>query len=399
MNICDDLLEQPIFILSCVRSGSTLLRCIVDTHPDLCSPAHLNLGMLCNDLYNAAYYTIGKLPGVESEEQRNFLVVEEVRRVVGDILGRYARGKGKKSWCEKSTANIDYLDILHEVFPDAKYICLYRNCLDVANSCIKFNPLGYMGELASYIKKRPDNFVGAMVDNWLEKNKKLLAFERRYDNQCFRVNYESLVQDSERVLEELFGFLGRSWDEKLLDSIFCSPHDQGEGDVKVWFSDRINKDSVGNGTAMPMEAIPKDLIVEIDALHKELGYSSIKSLYSRQYEIERKKLYDLNLGEFFSNFVLESKDKVFDKFHVLRGCCELIISGVGGGVWLIESDSCGIRILQDYGDVDCTISTTYDVFCELACGDKSAINAYEKGEIVGGGNIGLALEFGRMIFS
>lgn len=400
MNTCnDEVLEQPIFILSCVRSGSTLLRCIVDTHPDLCSPGHLNLGMLCNGLYNTAYYTIGKLPDVESEEQRNDLVIEEVRRVVTGILGRYALGKGKRNWCEKSTANIDYLDILYKVFPGAKYICLYRNCLDVANSCIKFNPLGYMDELSSYVRDRPDNFVGAMIDNWLEKNKKLLEFERQYKKQCFRMSYESLVQQPERVLEELFGFLGESWDEKILDSIFCFPHDQGEGDIKVWFSNKINKDSIGNGTTMPLESIPKDLMVEVDALHKELGYSSIKSLYARQCERESKKKYDLELSDFFNNFVLDSKGKVLDKFHVLRGRCKFIISGAGGGVWLIEVNSCGIRLLQDYCDADCTISTVYDVFCELVYGDKGAVQAYEKGEIVGAGNIGLALEFGRMIFS
>ncbi len=90
-----ELTKQPIFILSCVRSGSTMLRCIIDTHPNLCSPGHLSLGPLCTHLYSTAYYSLGKLPDIVSEEQRDNRAAEETRRVVDDLLVRYTQGKGK----------------------------------------------------------------------------------------------------------------------------------------------------------------------------------------------------------------------------------------------------------------------------------------------------------------
>jgi len=390
--------KNPIFILSCVRSGSTLLRCIIDTHPNLCSPGHLNLGVLCNDLYTTAYYSIGKLPEVETAAQRDCLAIDETRRVISNILSRYTQGKGKRNWCEKSTENIDHLDILHKVFPNAKYICLYRNSLDVTNSCLKFSPLGYMDELAPYIRNRPTNFVAGMIDNWLDKNKKLLAFEREYNKQCIRVNYESLVQEPERVLAELFGFLGETWDEKLIESIFRLPHDQGDGDVKVWFSDKINKDSIGNGTAIPLATIPKDLVIEVNTLHQELGYPSVEMLYAQQNNDTEKSVNEYDLSDFFNTCALKFEDKERDELNTVRGRCKFVISGTRGGIWVIDSNAHEIKTIEGDDTADCTISTTYNIFCDVMDGNKNAVNAYEQGEIVGDGNVILALEFGRVLF-
>lgn len=390
--------KQPIFILSCARSGSTMLRCIIDTHPNLCSPSHLHLGPLCTDLYKTAYFSLGQLPEITTEEQREQLAIKETRRVVNDLLDRYALGKGKKNWCEKSTINIEYLDILVKVFPDASYICLFRNCLDVVHSCIKISPFGYMPELAPYIRKRPGNFVAAMIDNWLERSNLLIAFELAHAGQCFRVNYESLVQQPEHVLSKLFDFLGESWDEKLIDSVFQVPHDLGDGDPKVWFSGRINKDSVGNGTTIPLAAIPEELIPDIDTLHQKLGYLTLDSLYAERPEKDESTDQLLDLDDFFRNRLMQQASAKIDKFTRLRGVCKLVVTGLKGGVWVIGSDTSGLSIKEDYELSDCTISTTYSVFCELIEGRRTAVNAYEQGEIWGDGNTQLALEFGRLLF-
>jgi len=389
-----DQVKQPVFILSCVRSGSTMLRCIVDTHPNLCSPGHLSLGPLCADLYAATYNTLGKLPDIETEEQRDRLAVDETRRVVEDLLGRYTQGKGKKNWCEKSTVNIDYLKILSKVFPQAKYICLYRNCLDVAHSCIKFSPLGYMNELTSYVQKHPANFVAAMIDNWLDKNGKLLEFEQAHGRQCFRVNYESLVQQPAPVLAKLFAFLGEPWDESLIDQVFKVSHDQGDGDLKVWFSGKISKDSVGSGTAIPFATIPTGLVVEVDKFHRQLSYPALETLYAEKRQDNGQALQDIDLNDFFRNRLL----LVSAQANRLRGACKFVITGLKGGIWTICSDSTGLTAKEGGQPSDCTISTTYRVFCELIEGRKTAVNAYESGEITGDGNMSVALEFGRLLF-
>src|SRR5918996_23135 len=123
----------PIFVLSCERSGSTLLRYIIDTHPRVCSPAHLHLGQLCRNLYTSIFYSLGQTIEGTDEATRERLVAGEVRAIVDEFMQRYARAKGKRMWCEKTTENLQYLRFLCDVFPDAKYICLYRNCMDVVH--------------------------------------------------------------------------------------------------------------------------------------------------------------------------------------------------------------------------------------------------------------------------
>jgi hypothetical protein len=389
---------QPVFILSSARSGSTLLRCIIDTHPDFCSPAHLNLGILCNALYSAAYQSLGKLPEVKTIENRELLAIKEARLVVSNLLDRYTQGKGKNAWCEKSTANTDYIDILYNVFPDARYICLYRNCLDVSYSCIKFNPLGYMSELAQYVRNSPDNLVAAMMVNWIDKNKKILEFEESHSDQCFRVNYESLVNEPKIVLEELFNFLGVTWHDNLIDSVFRQSHDQGDGDLKIWFSSVIDKNGIGSGLKIPITVIPKELEIQVNEIHEKLGYPELKNFY---YEKDNS-LENKNVEEYFNKFLSEkittNKKKSLFSSGLSNGCCKLLITGSGGGVWLIKSLNNLITIAGSDVSVDCTISTTSKVFYELIERKKDPIQAYELGEIVGNGNMSLALEFGKMLF-
>jgi hypothetical protein len=45
---------DPVFVLCMGRSGSTLLRLILDTHPDLACPPETNIPALCSTLTGAS---------------------------------------------------------------------------------------------------------------------------------------------------------------------------------------------------------------------------------------------------------------------------------------------------------------------------------------------------------
>src|ERR1017187_4708015 len=42
--------NDPVFVLCCGRSGSTLLRFLLDAHPDLACPPETNMAVLCAHL-------------------------------------------------------------------------------------------------------------------------------------------------------------------------------------------------------------------------------------------------------------------------------------------------------------------------------------------------------------
>ena len=262
----------PVFVLSCERSGSTLLRYIIDTHPQVCSPAHLHLGQLCRSLYTSIFYSIGQTMEVTDEATRERLVAGEVRAIVDEFMQRYARAKGKQMWCEKTTENLQYLSFLRDVFPDAKYLCLYRNCMDVVHSSIECGRLGFLPELVPYVQKRPDNLVAAMVDSWVEKTTTLLEFELAHPSQSFRIKYETLVVEPLQTLPAMFAALGLDWDEKLLNAVFSTEHDQGSGDRKILFTKRVNTDSIGRGSTISRSNIPDELLDKMNRLLARLEY-------------------------------------------------------------------------------------------------------------------------------
>lgn len=262
---------KPIFILSCERSGSTLLRYIIDTHPDIACPGELVLGQFVRSLRVLLERTRGR--EADAEDMAPGWVQREVHRTVQARMTAYARARGKSRWAEKSPGNLEFLDELLWAFPDARFICLYRRSLDVVHSCLEISGDGFMPELAPYAARYPDNFIAAMLESWATKTARMLALERSV--ACCRVHYEALVNDPVATLDRVFAFLGLDWDHGLLEGIFETPHDPGGGDFKIRSAKRIGSDRIGTGGSLnrnKLSAVPAVLQRQCTELHLELGY-------------------------------------------------------------------------------------------------------------------------------
>ncbi len=397
------LAVPPVFVLSCERSGSTLLRYIIDTHPQVCSPAHLHLGQLCRSLYTSIFYSIGQTMEVTDEATRERLVAAEVRAVVDEFMQRYARAKGKQMWCEKTTENLEYLSYLRDVFPDAKYLCLYRNCMDVVHSSIECSRLGFLPELVPYVQKRPDNLVAAMVDSWVEKTTKLLEFELAHSTQSFRIKYETLVVDPLQTLPTMFAALGLDWDEKLLNAVFSTEHDQGSGDRKILFSKRVNTDSIGRGSTISRSNIPDELLDKMNRLLARLEYpivgndwDNVPSPYlpsgSTTEESERVS----SVEEIFGSYVPRLLKNGNARLRGINGRCKFDVSD--GGTWMLTlRESEGVAEALD-GDADCTVRISAADLLDLVNCRLNAIAAFDQGKIHVMGDYDLANKVGRLLF-
>jgi protein-tyrosine sulfotransferase len=404
-----EIQNEPIFIFSCERSGSTLLRFIMDTHPQVCCPGQLYLGPLCHSLYTSAYYSVAQLGKDSTESEKEAVAVDEVRRTVSNLLARYAYGKGKSRWCEKSTLNIGYLPILSKIFPKAKFICLYRNCLDVIHSCIKTSPWGFMDELAPYVRNHPDNFVVAMAESWLEKNRKLFDFEQLHQDRSFRLTYESLVTEPNSLLASLFRFLDLEWDENLLSKVFTAPHDYGDGDTRILFTEKISRDSVGKGGQIPLSRLPEDLIGKIDGLHRTLGLQSIQELHRAMASAEDIARHfgnngdggdkDADLAAFFENKAIDTINSKPTEFRFRSCICQFVISGAEGGTWILDTTGKNVTFRKgEARNADCTVTVSDKTFYDIFKGNKNPVDAYDQREIQVDGNIETALRYGRLLF-
>lgn len=380
--------NAPVFILSHERSGSTLLRWIVDSHSQVCSPAQVYLGRLCEHLHTAVHYTLGQSGNFADEAARAAFVRGEVRRVVDEIMGRYAAEKGKTLWCDKSTLNLDHLERLAEIFPDARFLCLYRNCMDVAQSCLKFNALGFMDELAPYVARHPTNLVTAMAASWLDKSGRMLRFETAHAGACHRIRYEDLVARPKEILPAVFTFLGLEWEPELIERVFTQEHDAGDGDIKLRFSRRISADSIGKGRSLPDTVLRGELREKVDQLHGLLGYPSLDAYYGQPPAAAEAAAPREEAGDFdLCAFMAAAKARLAD----LPGTCRLVVQGAGGGRWTFPKEAAEAT-------PDCTVALAGVVLAQIMAGLKSPVDAYEAGEVAASGDLDLALEFALRLF-
>src|SRR5690606_3518895 len=104
--------HKPVFILPCERSGSTMLRYIVDTHSKVACPSNLYLGSLCESLNRTLMGTIAQNQVELDEEGKQQFAVSEARKMICNIMDSYIKAKNKQIWCEKTPMNLEYLSVL-----------------------------------------------------------------------------------------------------------------------------------------------------------------------------------------------------------------------------------------------------------------------------------------------
>jgi len=323
-------MNEPIFILSDARTGSTLLRVLLDTHPAICSPGELSLGLLCEHLYHGIDSTLGQAALEQSLEARTELCLAETRRIIDGILQTYCALKGKPRWCEKTPRNIRSVAKLRAVFPDGKYICLYRHCLDVVRSSIE------------YFDKHGDHAVSEFIEQWCDRADDLLQFEQAAAGTSQRVRYEDLVADPAGVLQRILAFLGEEWQPDLLERAFVSPHDSGLGDPKIAGTSTVRSDRIGAGRRLDLSIVPPELLDRMRRTLELLGYDEQPEVTvppSSPSPPIHTTIATL-VNELFSQRLERHRPWLRAPRHDLG----VIVQGAGGGAWTLQFDQEGARL-------------------------------------------------------
>ena len=277
--------DDPVFVLCAGRSGSTLLRFLLDAHPDLACPPETRLPWLARQLATA-WAVIEDAPpsadgnpadGDQADDAVSAPVAEGLRRSLHPMMTSYLERRGKKRYCDKSLGAAQHAGLLLQIWPGARFICLYRHPMDVIASGIEASPWGLASYgFEPYLGVPPDNNVAALARYWLDYTTSIVTAEERFTDRCLPVRYEDLVTDPDRQIERVFGFIGAAPAPGIVARCFGPEHQRfGPGDYKIWNTSRVSADSVGRGWAMPAGKIPEPLLARVNELADVLGYRQV----------------------------------------------------------------------------------------------------------------------------
>ena len=259
------LVADPVFVLCNGRSGSTLLRFVLDAHPDLACPPETNLPQLCVQLATVWSLIEGApLSANRGDEPPEIpeAAIAGVRETMDRMVGSYLARRGKKRYCDKSLGTARYAPLLRRVYPQARFICLYRHPMDVIASGTEACPWGLNGYgFEPYIAATPGNAVMALASFWTDNVQATLAVEERFQDACFRVRYEDLVADPEATAAAVFEFLEVQAAPGITEACFSAERERfGPADNKIWYTSQISDDSVGRGWSVPTAMIAPQLL-------------------------------------------------------------------------------------------------------------------------------------------
>lgn len=218
------------FLVGVYRSGTTLLRFVLDSHSRIAVPPETNFLAGLAEMYNSEWMRKG-LRGVGLDEEG---LLERLRDFAWTIYDDYTLAKGKARWVDKTPSYVDILDFIDTLFGrDCRYIMLYRHGLDVAQSLATIHANdGLGGPARRYAEEFACSPRLAFTHYWADQCAKMIHFERRHSDRCHRIRYEDYAVDPQKHLPPVFAFLGEAWEPQVLQ-YHKVPHDFGLQDHKI----------------------------------------------------------------------------------------------------------------------------------------------------------------------
>jgi hypothetical protein len=269
--------SDPVFVLCMGRSGSTLLRFLLDAHPELACPPETSLPALCGQL--AVVWSL--IEGAPLSAERDAApprvpdaAVAGIRRMLDEMTGSYLARRDKRVFCDKSLGSARNADLLTQIYPGARFLCLYRHPMDVIRSGIDACPWGLNGYgFDQYIVGSPGNAVLALARYWLDNATLINHVEQAQPERCHRIRYEDLVEDPEEVMQKVYEFIGVRPAPGVAQACFSRDRERfGPADHKIWATSKVSGDSVGRGESVPAGLILPQVTAAINELGATLGY-------------------------------------------------------------------------------------------------------------------------------
>jgi len=270
-----------IVIVGMPRSGTTLLRRILDSHPAICAPGETFLLRATSRFLESEEIAFGIDYGVLGGLKPLGFTAEEIlgrlRAVPFQFYDDMARRAGKRRWAAKTAVDSFYVGAIERLYSGhVQFVCMVRHGLDVVCSLKEFSDelQGYIAELRPYVQRhaRP---LEAFAHAWVDVTTALTGLAERHAESAILLRYEDLVAEPNATLSRLFAFLGEDWDPALPQQAFGKRDVTGLGDWKTYATHEFRGDSVGRWRDLP-DAMAARLVAVVNPTLATCGYPPVE---------------------------------------------------------------------------------------------------------------------------
>ena len=190
----------PVILGGCPRSGSTLLRVMLDSQTSLLTGSYLPHKLACR--FDIATQELWQLCR-QATDHAHFVEL---------FFERYAASRGKLRWGDKTPQNIHHIAWILRHFPRAKFIHVVRDGRDVVCS-MRTHPRFRVvhGQTVPTRIQRP---LQPCIQAWLRYTAAGMNWRGHADYR--EVRYEDLVETPETTMRGVCEFLGEPYDPTLL---------------------------------------------------------------------------------------------------------------------------------------------------------------------------------------
>jgi hypothetical protein len=268
--------SPPLVVLGVSRSGTTLLRVILDRSPGIAIPDESFFVPLLARRHGRTVDAerflddVSRIPTIKPWGLRREDIAARIGSgmatgaAIAAIFETYAAKAGKPRWGDKTPMYMRHLGLLERLFPDAQYVHLVRDGRDAALSFLEM-PAGTYTRTWAH-PTTPAQFACL----WSKEVSNARALGARVGSARYHeLRYEELVADPEGVVAGICAFAGIPFDPEMLsyaDSVDVSakPHQQRllrppTTGVRSWREDMPPDDVVA------FETVAGDVL-------RELGY-------------------------------------------------------------------------------------------------------------------------------
>ena len=205
------------FIVGVTRSGTTLLRLMLDAHPDLAIPPETHFvpqliktargrGVSCDEAHGVVtgHRQWGDFNLDSAELLRRYCELDSIdpESTIRAFFELYAEREGKPRWGDKTPNYVKRMQQIEKFIPEARFVHMIRDGRDAALSRFK-----------RLLKEPPP--METVAERWVRKIEGARADAEGLDHYI-EVSYEELVRDAETQLRRISEFLELPWDDRML---------------------------------------------------------------------------------------------------------------------------------------------------------------------------------------